>query len=72
MPRSLPAVVIAGVLSAFAVLLLTGNYVYEGPILLRLREDHGIHLGDVVVVLAWAAALMGEARLLRSPDRSPG
>ena len=66
MLRRIPALVIAGVLSVFAVLLLAGHYAYEGPVLLRLTESHGVHLGDVVVVLGWAAALAAEMSLLRT------
>jgi hypothetical protein len=62
--RWLSALVIAGIVSAFAVLLLTGHYVTEGPVLLRLGEDHGVHLGDVFVVVGWAVALLAEAGLL--------
>jgi hypothetical protein len=62
--RWLSALVIAGIVSAFAVLLLTGHYVTEGPVLLRLGEDHGVHLGDVFVVSGWAVALLAEVRLL--------
>jgi len=58
------AIVIAGIVSAFAVLLVTGEYVNDGPVLLRLGPDHGIHLGDVFVVTGWAAALLSEAWLL--------
>ena len=64
--RRMPALVIAGVLSAFAVLLLTGHYVSEGPVLLRLGVDHGVHLGDVFVVLGWAVALAAVTSLLRA------
>ena len=67
--RRIPALVLAGVLTAFAVLLLAGHHAYEGPVLLRLSEDHGVHLGDVFVVLGWAAALAAELGLLRATSR---
>ena len=70
--RSLAALVIAGVLSAFAVLLLTGRYVNQGPVLLRLAEDHGVHAGDLVVVLCWAAAVAAVVGLLRTAGREDG
>ena len=72
MLRWLLALVVAGALSAFAVLLLTGHYVGEGPILLRLGEGHGIHLGDVFVVISWTAALLAGAGLLRVTGRRDG
>ncbi len=67
--RWLSALVIAGVLSVFAVLLLTGRYVNQGPVLLRLGEDHGIHAGDLLVVLGWAAAVLSEVGLLMTTRR---
>lgn len=63
--RWLFAIVIAGIVSAFAVLLLTGDYSNDGPVVVTLSEDHGIHKGDVFVVAGWAAALVSEAGLLR-------
>jgi hypothetical protein len=70
--RWLLALVIAGVLSAFAVLLLTGQYVNDGPVLVTLSEGHGIHEGDVFVVTGWAAALLSEAGLLLLGARNRG
>ena len=70
--RRLAALVIAGVLSVFAVLLLTGRYVNQGPVLLRLGEDHGVHAGDLFVVLGWAVALLSVVGLLRGAGRRDG
>ncbi len=70
MLRWLFAIVIAGILSAFAVLLLTGEYVNDGPVLVALSEGHGIHKGDVFVVTGWAAALLSEVGLLVVGARS--
>ena len=72
MLRRLSALVIAGVLTVFVVLLLKGHYTGEGPVLLRLDEDRGIHLGDLVVVLGWAAALLAVVVLLRASSRRDG
>ncbi len=72
MLRWLFAIVIAGILSAFAVLLLTGEYVNDGPVLVALSEGHGIHKGDVFVVTGWAAALLSEAGLLLIGARRDG
>ncbi|MGY1594289.1 hypothetical protein ACI79D_20120 [Geodermatophilus sp. SYSU D00708] len=69
MLRWLFGLVVAGVLTAFAVLLLTGQYLNDGPVVLRLAEDHGIHRGDVFVVCGWAAALLSEAGLLLTAGR---
>jgi hypothetical protein len=62
--RWLFALVIAGIVSAFAVLLLTGQYVNDGPVLVTLSEGRGIHKGDVFVVTGWAAAVLSEVGLL--------
>ncbi|MGY1733373.1 hypothetical protein ACI798_17840 [Geodermatophilus sp. SYSU D01045] len=58
------ALVIAGMLTAFTALLVTGEYYNEGPVLLRLTADHGLHKGDVFVVTGWAAGMLSLAGLL--------
>ncbi len=72
MLRLLLALVLAGIVSAFAFLLLTGEYINDGPVLVPLSEDHGIHEGDVFVVTGWAAALLSEVGLLLAGRRSRG
>lgn len=72
MLRWLFATVIAGIVSAFAVLLLTGEYINEGPVLVALSEEHGIHRGDFFVVSGWATALLSEAGLLLVGRRTRG
>ena len=71
-PRRLSAFVVAGVLTVFVVLLLKGHYAGEGPVLLRLGEDRGIHVGDLVVVLGWSVALLAVLVLLRASSRRDG
>ena len=70
MLRWLFALVLAGIVSAFAVLLLTGEYVNDGPVLVSLSEDHGIHEGDVFVATGWATALLSEGGLLLAGRRT--
>ena len=53
------ALMTAAVLSGFTVLLLTGDYVREGPILVSLSATHGIHRGDVGIVSMWALGMIG-------------
>lgn len=72
MLRWLSALVVAAVLSGFAVLLLTGQYVNEGPVLVRLTRTHGVHVGDLFILLGWAAALLGVVGLLWSAGRRDG
>ena len=62
--RCLFALVAAGVLSAFAVLLVTGRYPSEGPVLLTLTVEHGLHRGDVLVLIGWAAGVLSLLGLL--------
>ena len=69
MLRWLFAAVVAGILTAFAVLLVTGKYVNDGPVLFRVTAEHGMHQGDVFVVGGWAAALLSEVGLLVTTRR---
>jgi hypothetical protein len=50
--------VTAFVLTGFTFLLLTGHYIEDGPVLVRLSPDHGIHQGDVFVVAGWVLAML--------------
>ncbi|MGY1787297.1 hypothetical protein [Geodermatophilus sp. SYSU D00698] len=45
-------------LTAFAVLLVTGRYYNEGPVLIRVTAEHGLHRGDVFVLTGWAAGML--------------
>ena len=62
--RWLFALVAAVVLTAFAVLLVTGEYYNERPVLRRVAEDHGVHQGDVFVLTGWAAGVLSLLGLL--------
>ncbi|GAB4082291.1 hypothetical protein GCU67_09935 [Modestobacter muralis] len=53
------ALLTTAVLSGFAVLLLTGDYLREGPVLLTLSATHGIHRGDLGIVAAWVLGEVG-------------
>jgi hypothetical protein len=53
------ALLTAAVLSVFAFLLLTGDYIREGPVLVTLSETHGIHRGDVGIVSLWVLGMIG-------------
>jgi hypothetical protein len=44
------------VLTALALLGVAGQYPFEGPVVLVLSADHGVHLGDLAVGVAWAVA----------------
>ncbi|MFW3172543.1 hypothetical protein [Geodermatophilus sp. CPCC 206100] len=69
MLRWLFAAVVAGILTVFAFLLVTGEYLNDGPVLFRVTAEHGVHKGDVFVVCGWAAGLLSEAGLLVATRR---
>ncbi|MPQ98572.1 hypothetical protein GB931_11710 [Modestobacter sp. I12A-02628] len=65
MLRWASAVVLAAVVSGFAVLLVTGEYLEDGPVVTRLSWNHGVHLGDLFVLAGWAVAMLAVLHLLR-------
>jgi signal peptidase I len=58
------AVLAVVVLTAFAFLLVTGHYVADGPVLLSVSAEHGLHEGDLLVAAGWAAGVAAVVRLL--------
>ncbi|WP_336033482.1 hypothetical protein [Geodermatophilus sp. FMUSA9-8] len=64
------AAVTGAVLSGFAFLLVTGNYINDGPVLVRLSVTHGLHLGDLFIGAGWLVAMLMLLVLAR-PDRRP-
>jgi hypothetical protein len=77
MVRWLAASTTALVLTGFAVLLLTGQYENEGPVVASVTTDHGLHEGDIFVLAGWLVAMAALALLVllprreRSSDHSP-
>jgi hypothetical protein len=67
--RWLCALVVGGTLSAFTFLLLTGNYINDGPVVVAVTESHGVHAGDVFVMAGWAVAMTALFLLARHPGR---
>lgn len=65
--RSAAALVVAVVLTGFTVLLLHGTYEFEGPVVLEVTYDNGLHRGDVVLLLGWLVAMGALALLARRP-----
>jgi hypothetical protein len=61
--------VVGAVLSGFAFLLLTGRYINEGPVLVRVARAHGLHSGDLFVITGWAGAMIGLVVLATMPRR---
>jgi hypothetical protein len=56
--RWLCALVVGGILSGFAFLLLTGRYIKEGPVVVTVTRTHGLHAGDVFVIGGWTVAMV--------------
>jgi len=56
MVRVVAAVVIAAAITWAAVRLILGHYPDEGPYA-PVTATHGIHVGDVVILVVWAASL---------------
>jgi hypothetical protein len=70
--RLLSAGTVGAVVSGFAFLLLTGRYVHDGPVLIRLSASHGLHEGDLFVLAGWAVAMVALVILARrGPSRAP-
>jgi hypothetical protein len=63
--RWLCALVVGGIVSGFAFLLLTADYDNAGPVLVTVTESHGLHAGDLFVIASWAVA-MGALAVLTS------
>ena len=57
--RWLGALVAAASMSWFALLLVTGDYYNEGPVLFTLSVTHGVHRGDIGIAAFWAAGMIG-------------
>jgi hypothetical protein len=68
--RWLCALVTGAVVSGFAFLLLTGQYINDGPVLLRVSREHGLHAGDFFVVAGWAVAVLALGYLAASRPAS--
>lgn len=67
------ALVVAGILSGFTFLLLTGDYINDGPVVVAVTDTRGVHAGDLFVVAGWAVAMAALGLLIRkrSPVRAP-
>ena len=52
------ALVAVAVLTGFAALLVTGRYIADGPILLTVSAQHGLHEGDLYIGTGWVLAVL--------------
>lgn len=65
--RTGAGIVVGLVLSGFTALLLQGTYAFEGPVVLRVTYEHGLHAGDLLLLVGWAVAMGALALLVRRP-----
>ena len=70
MMRWLCALVTGGVLSGLTVLLLTGEYIKEGPVVASVTPSHGVHAGDLFVLSGWAAGIVALFLLARTRNQT--
>lgn len=69
MLRWLFALVAGGVVTGFALLLVTGEYRNEGRVLFTVSRNHGLHAGDLFVLAGWAVAVLALLALAAMPAR---
>jgi hypothetical protein len=67
--RWLCALVVGAILSGFAFLLVTGDYINEGPVLVDVMRGHGLHSGDMLVMAGWALAMVSLILLTKTSRR---
>jgi hypothetical protein len=67
--RWLCALVAGGILSGFTVLLLTGRYMNDGPVVIALTGSRGLHAGDLFVMAGWVVGMAALILLTRNRGR---
>ncbi|MGY1801847.1 hypothetical protein ACI78T_01045 [Blastococcus sp. SYSU D00922] len=65
------AVVLATLLTAAAVLLVTGDHALDGPVVWRPDYGHGIRAGEIAVFCGWVVGMTATATLLLRRRRDP-
>lgn len=58
--RGVLAVLTAGIVSVFAVLLIRGEYIQEGPTvwIISNQRGWGVHRGDILIAGGWLIAMI--------------
>ena len=59
-----------GIMTALTCLALAGQRRFEGPLLVILAQDHGIHLGDAIPMTFWLAGVAICRRMWQMNDLS--
>jgi hypothetical protein len=62
--RWLLGLVVAAILSAFTALLLHGEYIDMGPVVLTISHKHGVHRGDLFVAGGWLVGVIAVLTLV--------
>ena len=70
--RWMYALVVGGIVSGFTVLLVTGRYINDGPVVITLTKTHGLHAGDLFVLAGWVVAMAALVLLARKSDPVTG
>ena len=63
------ALMVGGTLTVFTFLLVTGDYITDGPVLIAVTKSHGLHAGDLFVMAGWAVAMAALLLLARRPGK---
>jgi hypothetical protein len=63
------ALLVGAIVSGFAFLLLTGRYINDGPVLVTLSSQHGLHEGDLFVIAGWAVSMVALFVLAAMPGK---
>ena len=56
-----------GIVTALTLLAVAGQRRFDGPLLLRLGQDHGVHAGDFLPVAFWLGGVVTCLYLGRTP-----
>jgi len=56
-------------MSALALLLVTGHYIDEGPVIATFTQTHGLHQGDLIVFVGWLVGLGGVLTAVLAPNQ---
>jgi hypothetical protein len=71
--RAAVGLVVGVILSVFAYLLVRGQYIQEGPVVLLVSEERGwgVHRGDILIAGGWLIGMIAIATLVwdRWPPR---
>ena len=56
-------------MSGLMLLVVTGHYIDEGPVIATFSKTHGLHRGDLLVLGAWLVGMVALATAVLAPAR---